>query len=404
MTLPPTTYSLADLGHDALSGIAQRPGRSVLTMLGTVLGVGALVSILGLTTTAARQIDQRFSVLTATTVEVADVGNGNELDRRVSFPAKADERVRALPGVAHAGEYWPVPLTQTVSAQPLGRGTDPSRTVTLAAADPEALAAMGASTSIGLVYGTFHQQRAERVAVLGKAAAAALGIGRLDVPRAVFIGDRAYTVVGIISDFARHPEFLFSVLIPTSVALADFGPPVQPRASMLVQTRLGAAQVVASEVALALRPNASASFKVTAPADPTTLRGNVGSDVNGLFLVLAAVSLIVGALGIATTTLVAVMERVGEIGLRRALGAGRRHIVAQFLAESFAVGTVGGLAGTSLGVFVIVFTSLAHHWTAVVDGNQVLLAPLLGSVIGLLAGSYPALRAARIEPVEALRR
>jgi len=406
--LPPTTYSLADLGHDALAGIAQRPGRTVLTMLGTVLGVGALVSILGLTATAAHQIDDRFSVLAATTVEVADAGSGNPADVRISFPKDGDEVVQALPGVLHAGQYWPVPLTAPVRATPGVGGAagaaGTSTSTTLTAADPDALAAMGAQVSVGRLYGSFHEGRAEPVAVLGSAAARELGIKRLDVPRAVFVGDHAYTVVGILKDLQRHPELLFSVIVPTSRAVADFGPPQLPRAGMLVQTKLGAAQVVAHEVAVALRPDAAGFLKVTAPADPTTLRGNVAGDVNSLFLVLAAIALIAGALGIATTTLVAVMERVSEIGLRRALGAGRRHIVAQFLAESLAIGTVGGLAGTSLGIVVLLGTSLARQWTPVVDARQALLSPLLGSVIGLLAGSYPALRAARIEPVEALRR
>ena len=115
-------------------------------------------------------------------------------------------------------------------------------------------------------------------------------------------------------------------------------------------------------------------------------------------------SLLIGAVGIANTTLVAVMERVGEIGLRRALGARPMHVAIQFLTESGTLGTLGGLIGSSLGIIVTISVALAHHWTAVLNPATTLTAPLVGTITGLLAGAYPAMRAARIEPLEALRR
>jgi ABC-type antimicrobial peptide transport system permease subunit len=112
---------------------------------------------------------------------------------------------------------------------------------------------------------------------------------------------------------------------------------------------------------------------------------------------------VVGAIGIANVTLVSVMERTGEIGLRRALGATRRHIALQFLLESSAIGIVGGILGASLGTLVVVGVSAYESWTPVLDPYVPFAAPLIGGLVGLLAGSYPALRAARMEPVEALR-
>jgi putative ABC transport system permease protein len=176
------------------------------------------------------------------------------------------------------------------------------------------------------------------------------------------------------------------------------------RAEMIIETRVGAAALIATQAALALRPDAPKRLKVIAPPDPQTLRGNVTSDFNALFLLLAAISLVIGAVGIANTTMVAVLERTNEIGLRRTLGARPVHIATQFLAESTVLGLLGGEIGASLGVAIVVATALAQQWTAVLAPWTVLSAPAIGALVGLLAGLYPSLRASRIEPVEALRR
>ncbi|MFJ5829702.1 ATP-binding cassette domain-containing protein [Streptomyces sp. NPDC093089] len=123
-----------------------------------------------------------------------------------------------------------------------------------------------------------------------------------------------------------------------------------------------------------------------------------------LFLLPAFICLFVGTVGIANTTLVAVLERTGEIGLRRALGARARHVAAQFLLESGTWGALGGLIGTALGILTVVPVALARSWTPVIDLGFVAAAPFLGLATGLLAGLYPAWRASRIQPVEALRR
>jgi len=402
----PSRLRPRDLVSEAMAGMLQRPGRSVLTMLGTILGVGAFVAVLGLTATASGQIDRRFTVLSATEVTVQDVGSGNPDDNAVSFPADAAQRVGRLNGVVHSGVWWPAPLRgPRISAAPdLAVGDDADSGLSVVAAEPGALTAALPTLAAGRLYDAFHQSRAERVAVLGAAAARRLGVTRLDAAPAVFVDGRPYTVIGVIREVRRLPELLLSVVIPTSTALAAYGPPVDDRAKMLIETRLGAAQLIARQAPLALRPDAPQRFTAAAPPDPTTLRGTVAGDLDALFLLLAAISLIIGAVGIANTTLVAVMERTGEIGLRRSLGARPRHIAGQFLTESTALGTLGGLIGTSVGVAVVVLVAVAREWTAVLAPWTVLIAPLVGSAVGLLAGVYPALRAAATEPVVALRR
>ncbi|MEV4193593.1 ABC transporter permease, partial [Streptomyces toxytricini] len=158
------------------------------------------------------------------------------------------------------------------------------------------------------------------------------------------------------------------------------------------------------ELPLALRPDHPEWMAAEPPPDPRGLRSGVTSDLDQLFLLLAAICLVIGAVGIANTTLVAVLERTGEIGLRRALGARGRHITAQFLAESAAQGAVGGLVGTTLGTLTVVGVSALRDWTPVMSPLTVAAAPLIGLVTGILAGLYPAWRASRTQPAEALRR
>ncbi|MFJ3642388.1 ABC transporter permease [Streptomyces sp. NPDC090108] len=389
---------------ESVAGLVQRPGRSVLTMLGTVLGVGAFVAVLGLTSTAAGQISASFNVLRATTVTVEDAAPKSGEAPAMHFPADSDQRVERLNGVVAAGVWWSVPLRNPkIGTQPLPPGDDPGTGVSVFAASPGALRAIQPTLQAGTLYNAFHQRRGEPVCVLGSGAARALGISRLDNQPVVFINNSAYTVLGIISDAQRRPEALMGAMLPTTTALRAYGAPADEPAEMIVHTRVGAAHLVARQAPLALLPEHPRLLHASPPPDPHALRDAVNTSLSGLFLLLAAICLVIGALGIANTTLVAILERTGEIGLRRSLGARPRHIAAQFLTESTTLGTLGGLVGTAIGVCTVVVVAVVQDWTAIVDPLTVLPAPLVGSVVGLLAGLYPALRAARIEPLEALR-
>jgi hypothetical protein len=258
-----------------------------------------------------------------------------------------------------------------------------------------------ADLAAGRIFDAGHSERADRVLVLGPNAARRLGIASVDVQPAVFVGDRLYSVIGILSGVRRQASLLASAIMPEGTARREFA--LAAPALVQVETRIGAVDLIVRQAPLALSPGDPALLKVAAPPDPRRLRGAIKNDLNALFLLLGGVSLLVGAIGIANVTLVSVLERVGEIGLRRALGAGRRHIAAQFLVESTVMGLAGGIAGASLGTLVIVAVSASKTWTPVLDPWVPLGAPLLGAVIGLLSGTYPSLRAASLEPVEALR-
>ncbi|SFB42764.1 putative ABC transport system permease protein [Amycolatopsis marina] len=397
----------ADLVGEAVAGVVQRPVRSMLTTLGTVLGAGAFVAILGLTATSAGQISQRFTEIAATEVTISAGGERSPGERELTpdhgFPVRADDTVQRLNGVVAAGRHWQVPLDEDtmISARAQAHGRD-RVLLDVFAASPGALRAANTVPAGGVLFDSFHERHGAKVALLGAGAASRLGISRLDSQPAVYIGDEAYTVIGIIENAERLPHLGLGVTIPASTALTRYSSPLDP-IQMLVETRIGAAELVARQAPTALRPDNPKLLTATAPPDPATLRDGVAADVNGLFILLAGLALVIGAFGIANTTMVAVMERANEIGLRRALGARKRHIATQFIAESALLGVLGGLIGASLGVVTVVLVAYTKQWTALLDPLAVLPAPIVGGAIGILAGLYPALRAASIEPVDALQ-
>lgn len=394
---------------EAVASLTQRVSRTALACLGTTLGVGVLVAVLGLTATATSQIDSRFTALAATEVTITQAEVGYAV-RTMAFPDDFASRINGITGVRNVGLTWKIgPETATVEAGALPtRAGDQSAALIaqtqIMAASPEALVVAHAQTRTGRLFDDYVEETAAHVALVGPTVAAELGIGSLQGRPAVRVGGTSFTVVGVLGSVLRHPELLNTVIVPTATARKLWGDPlVSQRPTGWVEVERGAGNVVAEQMAVATSPQHPDQFVVTPPPDPKHLRGSISSDLQGLFLILAVVCLIIGMVGIANTTFVTVMERVGEIGLRRSLGARRVHIAVQFLAEAAAIGLMGGFIGSLLGLTAVIGVSVSKDWTAVLPTTLVLAGPLIGAVTASVAALYPSLRGARIEPVAALR-
>ena len=404
--VPPSRFSLRDLASESVAGLFARPARMVLTALGTVLGVAALVATLGLAKTAGNQIVSRFDELAATSVAVepADSGFGFDGRPRLStLPWDAEQRLTRLNGVVAAATRSEVDtrgaLVRSVPiVDPLGLT---EHQIPVVAGSPGLLAAVRGELRTGRFFDEGHNERGDAVAVIGPGVAATLNIDRVDNLPAIFVGDQAIAVIGILDDVRRDPALLNAIIVPDGFARGRLG--LDAPASVQIDTEVGAAQLIGEQAPVALDPNDPERLRASVPPEPRATKAGVEDDVNALFLILGGVSLLVGALGIANVTLVSVMERRGEIGLRRALGATRRHVATQFVVESAALGLLGGLIGTSIGILVTVGYSATRDWSPVLDPWLPFAAPLLGGVIGFVAGLYPSWRAAATEPIAALR-
>lgn len=406
----PTTTSVGrisrrDLIRESFEGIGARPSRLLITMVGTVLGIAALVATIGFAQTAAGQIAQQFDALAATRVTIepgtVDTPGGNT--RATSkLPWDSVDRVTTLAGVEAAALYAKVQGGVAVTSVRVQDPSAPTQSSPpVVAGSPDLLGAVEGRIQTGRFFDAGHDRRADRVVVLGAEAAKRLGVNRVTGSPAVFIDERAYTVIGIVDKVGTRAALLDSVIVPIETARSELG--LTRADSLDIRIAVGAGAVVAHQAPIALDPNSPDAFKVKAPTVGNQLQDSVQADVNVLFLAVGIVALLAGGIGIANVTLLSVSERRSEIGLRRALGARTRDIAGQFMFESVTSGVLGGLMGVVVGIFAIIVVCLVQQWTPVIAPWAAPLGVAVGALVGLAAGGYPAIKAARIEPVDALR-
>ena len=376
-------------------GLRARRLRTGLAALGIGIGIAAIVGVLGVSASSEAnllaQLGQLGNLLT--------VGTGQ------SFAGDTTP----LPTTA-VGMIRRVPPVRTVSAIGVVGGATVRRTeavpstdnggITVAATDLGLLSTVDGSVASGVFLNAATARHP--AVVLGHAAALTLGIPHAAPGTQVYLGGHYFTVVGILAPVTGAPEIDETALIGFPEAGTLFGATGNPS---LVYVRTDPDQVVAVQHVLAVTANPAypEAVQVNRPSAALAARAATQGAFTSLFFGLGAVALLVGGVGIGNVMVISVLERRSEIGLRRALGASRGQVAVQFLTESLLVSGCGGLVGVVLGAAVTAgFAGLRH-----VPVVMPMAAPGIGLGaavgVGLLAGIWPALRAARLSPTEALR-
>ena len=379
----------------AVLGLASRPARAILSAVGVSLGIATMVAVLGISGSSRAQLVAEIDALGTNLLAVTP---GQSFSgQNVTLPASAPVMVSRIGPVVAASAIGDVNASVYRNDRISSANTN---AITVYAAQPNLLVTLQGH----LADGSFLNPATARypAVVLGADAAGALGVNRADGSVLVWLGRHWFSVAGILDPLPLAPELDRSALIGYPVAerlLHSQGYP----AEIYVRTNPTSVTAVEGVLAATADPAAPQDVAVASPIDALTARADATAAFQGLFLGLGAVALLVGGIGIANVMVISVLERRGEIGLRRALGARRAHIASQFVAEAALLAVSGGAIGAVLGGFTTTVYAAVRHWSAVVPVTVLLGAVAIALAIGVLAGLYPAMRAARLAPAEALR-
>jgi putative ABC transport system permease protein len=392
-----TSYRLrpSDLARVASVGLRTRRLRAALSAIGIAIGVAAMVAVLGLSASSQAgllaEIDRLGTNLLTVTKGITILGDDAELPETAPGMISRIESVDEVQSMgATKAKVYRNPLIPAVNTNGLAVNATSLN--------------LPAAVSTSVARGEFLNAATATmpVAVLGSAAARRLGIDRLFAGQRIWIGGHWFYIAGILNPAALAPEVDSSVLVGYRAAEAYLGFGGHPST---IYVRAGTEQVntVHSLLAATANPDNPSQVTVSRPSAALVARAAAKSALNGLFLGLGAVALLVGGIGVANTMVISVLERRSEIGLRRALGATRRHVRAQFLSEAVLLSSLGGLLGVALGAIATAIYASVRDWTIVVPALA--WAGGLGAAmaIGAIAGLLPAVRAARMAPTEALR-
>jgi putative ABC transport system permease protein len=393
--LAPRKIRLADISRVAFIGLRTRKLRTALSALGIAIGVAAIVAVLGISSSSESGL---LAEINALGTNLLTVTNGQSL---FGQPAELPKAAPAM--IGRIGPVSVVQYTGSVTANVFRSPLIPSIDTNALSVDAASLGLPGA-VETSMAEGEFLNAATatEPVCVLGAASAQRLGIDRVFPGERVWLDSMWFYVSGILNPAPLTPEIDSEVLVgfPAAEQYLNFdGHPSEVYLKVVPSSETAA---VYSVLAATANPESPNEVDVSQPSAALVAQADAKAALNGLFLGLGAVALLVGAVGVANIMVISVLERRSEIGLRRALGATKGHIRTQFLAEAILLALLGGAAGIGLGVISTAIYASSKSWAVVIP--PLAWAGGIGAsvVIGAIAGLWPAIRAARLSPTEAL--
>jgi putative ABC transport system permease protein len=374
-------------------GLRTRPLRAGLSALGIAIGIAAMVAVLGLSDSSKSDLIAKLDRLGTNLLRVAP--------GQTIFGEEAELPEPARSMIGRVGPVQSVSAVEQVEATVRRTdyiSEDETGGIAVMAADVNLLNTLGATVRRGdyLNKAIVHYP----ALVLGSDAAERLGITRPGVR--VWLGDQWFTVVGILNPVELDPDLDNAALIGLPIARELYGAEGTP-STIYVRADPDDLDDVRQVLGATANPEHPEEVEVSRPSDALEARAAARTAFTSLFLGLGAVALLVGGVGIANVMVISVLERRSEIGLRRALGATKRHIRLQFLTESLILAGLGGIAGVVLGVLITTVLAANRGWDTVILWYVPVGGIAAALAIGAVAGLYPAMRAARLAPTEALR-
>ncbi|HEX6681420.1 MAG TPA: ABC transporter permease [Candidatus Limnocylindrales bacterium] len=392
--LRPARLGPGDLLRVGAVGLRTRKMRAFLSALGIAIGIAAMIAVVGISSSSRAELDRQLAALGT---NLLAVGPGNNFrGEQASLPKEAASMIGRIPevtAVAESGNLsWKVYRNDRIPAAESGG-------ISVRAASLGLLGTVGGAVQTGAWLNPATAQHP--AVVLGAKTAQRLGISATDGGKQVWLGDQWFTVIGVLAPIPLAPELDISALIGWEAAASYLGFDGHPT-TVYTRTLDDAVEDVQAILAATANPESPNQVRVSRPSEALAARQATDKAFTGLLLGLGGVALLVGGVGVANTMVISVLERRSEIGLRRSLGATRGQIRWQFLTESLLLAFLGGLGGVLLGGIVTTGYAFYQVWPSVVPAWAMLGGVGATVVIGAVAGLYPAMRAARLSPTEAL--
>ena len=396
MSAAPTSRLRAtDVLRVGASGPRARKLRTALSALGVSIGIAAMVGVLGLSESSKSALLDEISALGTNLLTVESGGGFGSGDG--ALPEWSSETIGRIPTVEVTSAVHDVDASVLKN-----EFVDPGQTggLTVVAADDDLVDTLNGEVAFGTWFG--ETTTTYPTVVLGSVAAERLGVRSLDQQTLVEIGGEYVEVVGVLEEFPLADDLDRAAIMPADAAQTYFDADPGPTT---IYTRIEDGAIDETRDIIPATADAENPEEVTVSRPSDALEAEAAADdtLTSLFLGLGAVALLVGGIGIANVMVIAVIERRGEIGLRRALGATQAHIRRQFLTEAIILSALGGAAGVALGIGATYAYATAQGWRVIVPTEAAVGGFVAALVIGAVAGLYPAMRAARLAPTEALR-